>query len=258
MNIIGIGTPGVKIADQFSLHPQYRIYKIDSAPGSAKNYHKIPKLTKPEDYETQDIKDLSFLSKLSGNTIVVLSGSSYESSISLRIMEKIHKKCNITVLYIQPDPTACSPVKLVHEKVIRNVLQQYARSGVFDRMIMVSNRDLEAATGPPTIKKYFNSLHERLVSGLHSINVLENTASIYSTFNPVGNTSRIITIGVFDVETGEEKSFFPLDLLSEKRYYYLINKKIIDTDVDILTKIRKDMESLGPLSSYAVYEYDYD
>ena len=56
-NIVGIGAAGCAIADAFTVYPQYKVYKIDSASDEfqGSNYLKIKKRKTMESYEKSSL-----------------------------------------------------------------------------------------------------------------------------------------------------------------------------------------------------------
>ena len=56
----------------------------------------------------------------------------------LRLLEQLQNN-RITVLYIQPDQQLASETQKMRERIVRNVLQEYARSGRLESVILVDN-----------------------------------------------------------------------------------------------------------------------
>ena len=99
--VIGLGGIGCRIASRFESYPQYKVYKIDTLESSEKNYFRIEKKGRPEDYEANSPKVKTFLRRVSGEVLFILSGSSSAAAASLAILEQIHRKAEINILYIQ-------------------------------------------------------------------------------------------------------------------------------------------------------------
>ncbi|MBC8226666.1 MAG: hypothetical protein H8E74_05945, partial [Gammaproteobacteria bacterium] len=142
MNIIGLGTAGCKIANCFGEYPQYNIYKIDTDIEGPRCYS-LPQCATAEEYERVRLPKIkAFLKDLSGETLIVIGGSGKSSCASLRVLENI-KKLPISVLYIKPDMSLLTGDALLRERVVFGVLQEYARSGVFEKIYLVSNEKLD-------------------------------------------------------------------------------------------------------------------
>ena len=76
------------------------------------------------------------------------------------------------------------------------------------------------------------------------------------------STARISTFGLINYETGEENTFFPLDIPREKRYYYAIPEEILNSDGALVKKVKKqvknNVEHDKMRASYAIYSTNYE
>ena len=261
--IIGIGTVGCNIARKFENYAQYKVLKVDSEDIKEKKYLKLPVYESPEEYESCEVKTGNFFRGVSGEEVlIILCGASTTSGISLVLMERLVKKgCNIQVLYIYPEVDLMGESKTLQEKVTRNVLQQYARSGALSRIYMISNMELEKMVENITIMNYHDSLNEMLISTVHMINVFNNTKSVSDTFSRPVPSAKISTYGFVDFHTGEEKLFFPLDNVREIKYYYGIPKSKLETEVHLFRKIVDQVKSRKTDNikvSYGIFATDYE
>ena len=172
MNIIGLGAAGCNIADKFTQYPQYNIYKIDAGlKGLKKNgIYAMPKQRSAEDYESNCPSLKSFFKNVNGEVIFILCGAGAISGAALRILETI-KNCEINLLYVLPDIDLLSELSQLRNNVTFNVLQQYARSGIFKTMKIVHNPRVEAIIGDVPVIGYYDKLNEIITSTMHMINV---------------------------------------------------------------------------------------
>ena len=99
----------------------------------------------------------NFLGGLKGETLFILAGGGAISTASLRILEELNHK-EVTILYVQPEIELLTGVQVLRERLVRGVLQQYARSAVFKRIYLVSNPELEKIIGEVPIMSYFDKL----------------------------------------------------------------------------------------------------
>lgn len=260
MNIVGLGAAGCRIAEAFSQYPQYKIYKID-IDVEGKNCYKMPKCVTAEEYEKASLPKIkNFTKNIKGETLFIIGGSGTISCSSLRILENL-KKQPIEILYIKPDIDLLGDMQLLQEKVVFGVMQEYARSGVFEKMYVVSNTKLDEIAGGAPIIGYYDKLNEVLVPAIHMINVFRNTEPVLGKIENPKETHRIITIGLFNPEKDEEKIFFPLDNPRDKCYIYGINEEKLKSDRKLLKKITKQMKSKSSedlKTGYVVYSTDYD
>jgi len=243
--IIGLGKAGCAIADKFSQYPQYKIFKIDieNIAENKKNEKLLKKKTSPEQYETSVPSMRTFLKPSTDDVLFVLSGSGAISGTSLRILEQLSKmKKTINVLYIKPDVEFLGANNKAQERLVRNVLQEYARSGKLARLYLVDNRLVESVIGEVPVFGYYDKLNDLIASTLHMVNLYNHQSPVHSTSFEPSEITRVSTLGVIDMESGEEKLFFLLDNASEKCYYYAINQKTLETDGTLMKKI---VENIG-------------
>jgi len=253
--VIGLGSAGCNIADCFGQYPQYKVYKIDNGI-YGKNCHFLPKYDTPEEYEAH-IGDLSsFFSGVIGDILFVVGGSGNVSGAALRILEQL-KHCNINVLYVEPNIDILSGKRKLQERMSYYVLQEFARSGLFDRLYLISNLQLENVLGDVPIIGYNDRLNNLVVSTFHMINVYNNNQSVVENHSNFRENTRISTIGISTLEN-EKKLFFSLDSIREMRYYYAINRKKLETDGTLMRKITENVKNEKDIDvSYGVYATDY-
>ena len=253
--VIGLGSAGCNIADCFAQYPQYKVYKIDNGI-YGKNCHFLPKYDTPEEYEAH-IGDLSsFFSGVIGDILFVVGGSGDVSGAALRILEQL-KHCNINVLYIEPNIDILSGKKKLQERMAYYVFQEFARSGLFERLYLVSNLQLENALGDVPIIGYNDRLNNLVVSTFHMVNVYNNNTPVVESVSDFRDNTRISTIGISTLKN-EKKLFFPLDNVREIKYYYAINRKKLETDGTLMRKITENVKNEADIDvSYGVYATDY-
>jgi len=253
--IIGLGSAGCNIADKFARYPQYEIYKLDAGI-YGKNCYFLPEYNTPEEYEAH-IGDLTnVFSEIAGDILFIIGGSGNVSGGALRALEQL-QHCSINVLYIEPDIGLLSGGRKLQERMTYYVLQEYARSGLFERLFIFSNLQLENILGDVPIMGYNDKLNELIVSTIHMINVYNNIEPVVKNFSDFKEQTRISTIGISNLEN-DKKLFFPLDSIREMRYYYAINRDKLETDGTLMRKITENVKNEADIDvSYGVYATDY-
>ena len=261
--IIGIGKVGCNIARKFEKYPQYKVYKVGSEESKEKRYLKLPVYESQEEYEANPPKVGNFFRGISSEPVMfVLCGASMVTGVSLVMMQQlVEKGCKIRVLYVHPEVELLGESKALQERVVRNVLQQYARSAAIDRVYLISNVALEEMSEDLTIMNYHDTLNELASSTVHMINYFDNSKSVSDTFSRAVPSARISTFGFVNFETGEEKMFFPLDKVRELRYYYGISRKRLETESQLFRKIVNQVKAKRTEDtkvSYGIFATDYE
>ena len=262
MIIVGLGEAGCNIADNFKKYPQYKVYKIDTDLKKSKGVYALKHQNTPEAYEENfpNLKRTFFKEVM--QDVLFITSCGFISGASLRLLEQLKDKCQISVLYVRPDIANLSRDKTLQENLIFNVLQECARSGMFKRLYIVDNLKMSEIVGDVPVREYFNQINQLVSSTVHMINVFNNSEPVMSTFSNSISTARISTFGLIEHETGEEKMFFSLDMPREKRYYYAMPDEIIESDGTLVKKIKKqvknNVEHDKMKSSYAIYSTTYE
>ena len=172
MNIVGLGQAGCKIAKELENYSQYKQYYIDVKNEGYDNFHPIKEQFFHQDYE-KNYKKLN-LKNCKGETTVILSGVGNISGCVLRLLEQL-KNNPLNVLYVKADESPILDGQAVKDKIVSQVLQQYARSGKIQRIYMFSNKNTEEIVGDLSIKNYWNQINNAIASTFHMYNIFNNT-----------------------------------------------------------------------------------
>ena len=261
MIVIGLGKAGCNIAKTFSKFPQYKTYGIDTNEDADIT---IRKKDSHEDYDASFPNLKRKLKFTNEEVLLITAGSGRISGGALQLLSQL-KNNALSVVYIQGDLSIMSEVQKQQDKVVSNILQEYARSGLLERIILVSNSMLERSIGDMAIVGYYDTLNQAIVNTVHMINVFRHTEPIIGNFITPLNISRIATVGIVDIESDEEESeekwFYDLTNVRDVVYYYGINEKDLKNDGTLFRKINyfvksKIDENLNV--SYGVFETSYE
>ena len=261
--VIGLGKAGCNIADALSIYPQYQIKKIDVGLKKTKTTFGLKHRDSSELYEKSNMpKGINnFLEGVMPETLFITSCGAV-SGASLKILQKIYPKTKITMMYIIPQKDDVAGEKLLQNKLLFNVFQQYARSALFNRVFLIDNSKLSDILGPVPILKFWDSINNLLVTTYHMMNVFKNTQPIMTTQTKSINTARVSTLGLLDSENNQEKMFFELDIPREKSYYYGVPKKQLEEDPNLMEVIRGNLkantEHEKMKTTYSVHSTDYN
>ena len=257
MKIVGLGKAGCRVAKTFSKFPQYETVGIDTLKDADIT---IKKRNTHEEYEKHFPSLKRKITYTEDDVIVVLGGSGTISGAALRLLEHLRSN-RISVIYIQPDLALLSEVQKMQERIVRNVLQEYARSGMIECVYLIDNLLVEKGIGDVPIMGYFDVLNQAIVNTVHMINVFKNSEPIIGNFIKPSPLSRIATIGVLNVEEDQEKWFYDLTQARDVVYYYGINEEDLQEDGSLFRKITDYVKSKlddGINISYGVFKTTYD
>lgn len=258
--VIGLGRAGCAIADAFAQYSQYKTYKIDTGLQVSESTFALKECQKIEDYE-KNCPDMSqFLEGVSGDILFVVGGGGKVSLASLSILESL-KEHKINILYIKPDEDFLGSEGKLINNLVYNVFQQYARSGVFNRLYLIDNALVEKAIPPSSLKNYYINLNEAIVSSMHMINVFNHIPSVTDTFSSLPVAARISTIGFVEPKKNIDKMFFSLDNVTDRVYYYACNKARLENENNLFGEIKNALKRKmepGVRLSYGIFETDYE
>ena len=241
ISIIGIGSGASKIADKFSDKPPYNVYFLnENVKRKTKRKFKLQRFPEPEDYE-DNIPDLEkFFAEVDDHAQVFIIGSSYSSNYSLGILEQLRDK-KVDVFYIKPDIELLTGIPKLIENVTYGVLQQYARSGLFNSLTIISNLSIEKHIQNISIKNYYEALNQTIFSAVHYLNFFLHTEPEIGQPARPAEVNRIRAMGMLNMKNMQEKWLFALDNMRDVCYYLCINEE----------EIRKGKRPSSAYSRYA-------
>ena len=178
----------------------------------------------------------------------------------MRLLELLKKK-KPHILYVKPDLSTLSSERKLQESAVYGVLQEYARSGLIERMFIVDNMKLEEVLGDVPIINYYNNLNHLLVSTMHMTNIYTNTTPIESSFFGLHETSRISTFGMMKLDSTQENLFFDLENPRDKTIFYAINKESLENDGSLFRKIKQQVNHFSSENlnvSYKIFSTSYE
>jgi len=258
--IIGLGSAGCNIAEKFMQYPQYDVYRIDSEKRKGPKFKKLVERETHEEYEQKCPSLKAFFKNAKPPYLFILGGSGTISGASLRILEQL-KSNDIYVLYVKSDTSLMSHTRQMQDKVVFQVMQQFARSAMLKRLFVVDNTNLEEVCQDASVMNYHDKLNELLASTVHMYNIFRNTKSVVDTFSSPIETARISTFSIVDYETGEEKPFYDLQIPREKVFFYSIPKDTLEKETGLLKKIKEQVKNKLDENlkvSYGIYPNQYD
>ena len=237
ISIVGIGNAASAIAENFkSQSGNYNVYQLGSNYKNTKYRRTLKSYDRPEKYE-ENIPDLSkFFKDLNDKVQVFVVGSSHSSSYTLGVLEQIKDK-KLEVFYIKPDVELLTGVPKLLENLLFGVLQEYARSGLFSSLTILSNLEIENSITGLSIKNYYEKLNHTIFSCVHYLNFFNHTEPEIGQMARPSEINRIRSIGILNTESLSEKWLFNLDIPRETCYYICINQDRLEKESGLHKRI---------------------
>ena len=258
ISVVGLGNAASAIAEKFFDTSNYNVYLMnDKISRSSKYKFRLKSHEKPEDYEKNIPNVKKFFKDVDEHVQFIIVGSSYSSNYSLGILEQIKDK-RIDIFYIKPDIELLTGVPRLMETAVFGVLQEYARSGLFNTITFFSNLNLENILQNIPVKEYYDTLNNSIFSTIHYLNYFENSDPEIGQVCPPSEINRVRTVGMLDMKNLEEKWIFDLDTERELCYYMCINEKRLEEEGGLHRKLvnmlKEKPRNAFRKISYAIYE----
>jgi len=250
MVLIGIGNAGHNLINNFGdQHKKISILSSDFP----------KKCKKVEDYEEFCPNFTKRLKFADNECWVVLCGAGKVAGCTLRALQNIKNK-KINIVYICPDPTLITPIQAKRHKVTFNILQEFTRSGLFNKMYLFSNKQIISVIGEQTIINMYSMINKQIANAIETVEWFNTQQPVLGSPHTPKEISRICTLSVGDFQKNEEKLLFPLDNVTETGYIYSISKTQLEKNKDLLKLIKGRViedEKNNILSSFAIYSSEY-
>ena len=248
MIFMGLGGGGCSIASRFhelaGEGNELYLFDIDQK-------YKLPKAKTMEEAEA---KTPDFNLNLKDKDILfILCGGGVTTGCALRILEQI-KDNRIDIIYIRPDLSIMSQEEKLRERVVFNILQEMARSGIFNQIILISNDHIANSNEDISLDNYYDKINETVDYVYGHINYFLSLKPIRSNLTSPAEVCRIATIGMMDYATGQEQMLFPLENPREKQILFGLSKETIK-DRKSLQQVQRhltEIEKQGIICSHKV------
>lgn len=252
--ILGLGRSVKKVLDAFAIYPQYEIFYLSEDDlgdhGDMESYE--------SNFSPITLDSRLFRLRHEAEILFVIFGGSEVNGCSLRILEML-KESNITILYIDPDRDLLTKRQRMNNKISLGILQEYARSGMFDMLYIVSENEIKTAMGEVSLLEYDNRLADYLVSTFGMFNYFTHSDPLRKVEKENKEGLRIGTIGFFQMgKDRNELCLAHLEKIKQKVYYYGLTPDEINNP-GLMTEIREQLNSqkeTGYDCSYEVHEVD--
>lgn len=247
MTIIGIGDIACEIVEKFSSYKNHKyIVKIStSKQPKIKKCKNIlfPKFKEPEEYENACPNISKFINRKEKTIKVFIDGKDTLALSSLQILHQIDKKQDTEVIYLCPDMLFLGIQTQQIHNLVFNVLQEYARSGMFKSLCLISYENIEKIAQKMHLS-FFDNIFPEIVGGtIYTIDQLKSINSIYDNFVLFPAACRIKTLSIINPENLIHQNFFDLDNISDVVYYFSYNESQFKTNKNLVFDVREIMKN---------------
>jgi hypothetical protein len=263
ISLIGIGEAGCNVVSLFEDHKEYNCFLFSEGQENTKYTRKLPRVAKAEDCEGEAPKLSSYKTRetIQDRVQVFLCGSSFSANYTLAILEQI-KDRQIDIFYIKPDVDLLIGDVRLQERAIFGILQEYARSGLFNSFTILSNPAIEKTIGEIPIKKYFETINKSIYYAVHYLNVFDHTEPLVGNLSKSSEVQKIRSIGIISVDKLSEQWYYKMQEDRDIAYYLCIASSRLETDGKLHSKVVQSLKSKPRNAfknvTYAIYESPYE
>ena len=250
MITIGLGNAGINICRKLQNMGKYKTVELHGGKG-------LPECQTHEEYESS-VPKLGNKLRLGKDKDIwfIVCGAARVSGSTLAILEQI-KDREVKVMYIVPDPFFMSATQKKQHKVVFNVLQEYARSGMIHSLWLFDNKIISAIVGEGALGSYYDNSNSAIANFLANYNWFLNSTPIIGNLHEPKNISRIRTVSIGELEKNKENLYFLLDNITEMCYYYSISSYKKENDKHLLKNIRTYLETKDQ-TTFGIWENGSD
>ena len=206
------------------------------------NCYSISPQKTPEDYENNTPDLSAFLADIDDEILFIVTGECEVASCSLKILQQIKHK-EITVVYLVPHKDFLTTRQLMQERVVRNVLQEYARSGLFKNIILLDSQLLESVMPPSSIKNFDSQFNLTVLNLLRTYRNIQNFESLIDHSNKPKDVSRMITFAYYDLESDSERTVYNMEMVDDKIYHFFLTEASLNSDSKMLREIKDKLKN---------------
>jgi len=236
MITIGLGNAGIHICRKLSNLGKYKTIELHGGKG-------LPECKTHEEYEAS-VPKLGNKLRLGKDQDIwlIVCGAARVSGTTLAVLEQI-KDREVKVMYIVPDSFFMSATQKKQHRVVYNVLQEYARSGMINSLWLVDNKQATTIVGEGSLGSYYDNTNSAIANFLANYNWFINTEPIMGNLHEPKEISRIRTVSIGEIEKNKENLYFLLDNITESCYYYSISSEDKENDKNLISNIRSYLEN---------------
>jgi hypothetical protein len=263
--IIGLGKLGCSIADELAEHPEYRIYKIGSNINERASLS-IGEFSDIEEYEkgvdSGEVEIYLRTIKAGEDVLLILGGGDPIAGSALKILETI-KDAKIHILYVCPDRGMISEIQKRDDKISFNVMQEFARSGIFEKIFLVDKTLVEDLMGEVAVQDYEKSVSHFISYVVAMINYFNHSDPLVSSKIDPPEHCRIATFGISTLEAKDREVnlLFPLASITDFHFFYGVPAELLESDGTLMKQIKnhvKGFKTSDQSTSFSVHATSFE
>jgi hypothetical protein len=240
--IICLGPKACSIGELYEVSAEPLTIKLIDKEVEGENCFSIPSQKTPEDYEKNTPDLTTFFSDITDEILFIVSGECEVANCSLKILHQIKDK-KITIVYLVPSLDFLSTKQALQERVIRNILQEYTRSGLFQKIILLDNAAVESTLNSVSINNYESSFNGVIYSALQNHKAILIIDPILDYANKPKDISRIVTFGYYYVDTDQEVLLYNMNMVDDKIYHFYLSEETLNKDLKLLKTIKEKLKN---------------
>ena len=125
--------------------------------------------------------------------------------------------------------------------------------------LLFSNKDILNIIGDQSIVEMYSMINKQIANTIETILWFKSQEPVLGSSHEPKEISRISTVSTGKLKKNEENLMFFLDNCTETCYIYSINEDELETDTDLLSRIKQKIssdEQAGIKSSFCIYSSD--
>lgn len=239
--IICLGPKACDIGEAFENVPNYQVKLIDKDI-EGDNCFSIAKQKAPEEYEKNTPNMSEFLSDISEEILFILSGESEVANCSLKILQQIKDK-KINIAYLFPQLEFLTNKQVLQERMIRNVLQEYTRSGIFQNIILLDCTLIENIMGETSIKDFDAQFSLTAMRVLNTFIDAKSTEPEIDKSHTPKDISKIMTFAYYDFLNNIERPVYNMSMVEDKIYHFYFTEETLNGNSKMLREIKYKLKN---------------
>jgi len=239
--IICLGPKACDIGELFENNSHFQVKLVDKEI-EGDNCFSLIKQKTPEDYE-KNVPDMSaFLNDVCDEILFITTGECDVLSSSLKILQQVKQK-DISIIYLRPNTDFLGRQGVLQDRMAFNVFQEYARSGLFKKMFLINEENVEQhLLNEMPITEIYDSYLKMIYNFVLNLNSAAQEPLIDNSSQP-SDVSRICTFSFYDLHADKEAPMYDLELIDDKIYHFFLTEETLKTNTKLMREIKDKLKN---------------